>query len=53
MAMSVSLQCLGLIILAAVLLQTIVVAVSVMYFNKVLNTVRYAFVFSFISQVTT
>ncbi|XP_040916763.1 tumor necrosis factor ligand superfamily member 10-like isoform X2 [Toxotes jaculatrix] len=38
MAISVSLQCLGLIILAAVLLQTIAVAVSFMYFNKVLSS---------------
>ncbi len=40
MAISVSLQCLGLITLAALLLQTIAVAVSFMYFNKVLSTVR-------------
>uniref|UniRef100_A0A4W6DQG5 Tumor necrosis factor ligand superfamily member 10 n=1 Tax=Lates calcarifer TaxID=8187 RepID=A0A4W6DQG5_LATCA len=43
MAISISLQCLGLIILAAVLLQTIAVAVSFMYFNKVLNTMRESF----------
>lgn len=43
MAMSISVQSLGLILLAAVLLQTIAVAVSFMYFNKVLNTVRNAF----------
>ncbi|CAJ1074363.1 tumor necrosis factor ligand superfamily member 10-like [Xyrichtys novacula] len=43
MAVSVSLQCLGLIILAAVLLQTIAVAVSFMYFNKVLNTMQESF----------
>ncbi|XP_076013413.1 tumor necrosis factor ligand superfamily member 10-like isoform X2 [Genypterus blacodes] len=38
MAISISLQCLVLVILAAILLQTIAVAVSFMYFNKVLNT---------------
>ncbi|XP_074548341.1 tumor necrosis factor ligand superfamily member 10-like [Halichoeres trimaculatus] len=43
MAVSVSLQCLGLIILAAVLLQTIAVAISFMYFNKVLNTMQESF----------
>ncbi|XP_056249049.1 tumor necrosis factor ligand superfamily member 10-like [Seriola aureovittata] len=43
MAISVSLQCLGLIMLAAVLLQTIAVAVSFMYFNKVLNTMQESF----------
>nr|XP_020472308.1 tumor necrosis factor ligand superfamily member 10-like [Monopterus albus] len=43
MAISISLQCLGLIILAAILLQTITVAVSFMYFNKVLNTMRESF----------
>ncbi|KAM9340997.1 tumor necrosis factor ligand superfamily member 10-like [Symphorus nematophorus] len=43
MAISVSLQCLGLIILAAILLQTIAVAVSFMYFNKVLNTMHESF----------
>ncbi|MED6237772.1 hypothetical protein ATANTOWER_011117, partial [Ataeniobius toweri] len=43
MAISISLQCLGLIILAAILLQTVAVAISFMYFNKVLNTVRHAF----------
>nr|XP_046269274.1 tumor necrosis factor ligand superfamily member 10-like [Scatophagus argus] len=43
MAISVSLQCLGLIILAAVLLQTIAVAVSFMYFNKVLNSMQESF----------
>ncbi|XP_072221872.1 tumor necrosis factor ligand superfamily member 10-like isoform X2 [Leuresthes tenuis] len=42
MAISISVQCLGLIILAAILLQTIAVAVSFIYFNKVLNTVRHA-----------
>nr|XP_015825115.2 tumor necrosis factor ligand superfamily member 10 isoform X1 [Nothobranchius furzeri] len=40
MAISVSLQCLGLIMLAAILLQTVAVAVSFMYFNKVLNTMQ-------------
>ncbi|XP_045918693.1 tumor necrosis factor ligand superfamily member 10-like [Micropterus dolomieu] len=43
MAISVSLQCLGLIILAAILLQTIAVAVSFMYFNNVLNTMQESF----------
>ncbi|XP_078145753.1 tumor necrosis factor ligand superfamily member 10-like [Centroberyx gerrardi] len=43
MAISISLQCLGLIILAAILLQTIAVAVSFMYFNKVLNTMQESF----------
>ncbi|CAK6965939.1 tumor necrosis factor ligand superfamily member 10-like [Scomber scombrus] len=43
MAISISLQGLGLIILAAVLLQTIAVAVSFMYFNKVLNTMQESF----------
>ncbi|KAM6968889.1 tumor necrosis factor ligand superfamily member 10-like [Tautogolabrus adspersus] len=43
MAASVSLQCLGLIILAAVLLQTIAVSVSFMYFNQVLNTMQESF----------
>uniref|UniRef100_UPI0037E924E2 tumor necrosis factor ligand superfamily member 10-like n=1 Tax=Semicossyphus pulcher TaxID=241346 RepID=UPI0037E924E2 len=43
MAISVSLQCLGLIILAAILLQTIAVSVSFMYFNKVLNTMQESF----------
>uniref|UniRef100_A0A8C6PNE7 Tumor necrosis factor ligand superfamily member 10 n=1 Tax=Nothobranchius furzeri TaxID=105023 RepID=A0A8C6PNE7_NOTFU len=33
-------SCLGLIMLAAVLLQTVAVAVSFMYFNKVLNTMQ-------------
>uniref|UniRef100_A0A8C6PQJ4 TNF superfamily member 10 n=1 Tax=Nothobranchius furzeri TaxID=105023 RepID=A0A8C6PQJ4_NOTFU len=33
-------KCLGLIMLAAVLLQTVAVAVSFMYFNKVLNTMQ-------------
>ncbi|XP_017291910.1 tumor necrosis factor ligand superfamily member 10-like isoform X2 [Kryptolebias marmoratus] len=40
MAISLSVQCLGLIILAAVLLQTVAVALSFMYFNKVLNTMQ-------------
>ena len=40
MAVSVSLQSLGLILLAAILLQTIAVSVSFVYFNKVLSTVR-------------
>lgn len=43
MAVSVSLQCLGLIMLAAILLQTIAVAVSFLYFNKVLNTMQESF----------
>uniref|UniRef100_A0A3Q0RAU1 TNF superfamily member 10 n=1 Tax=Amphilophus citrinellus TaxID=61819 RepID=A0A3Q0RAU1_AMPCI len=43
MAMSISVQSLGLIILAAVLLQTIAVAVSFIYFNKVLNTMQDSF----------
>ncbi|KAM4624770.1 tumor necrosis factor ligand superfamily member 10-like isoform 1-T2 [Polymixia lowei] len=43
MAVSISLQCLGLIILAAILLQTIAVAVSFMYFNNVLNTMQESF----------
>ncbi|XP_058472015.1 tumor necrosis factor ligand superfamily member 10-like [Solea solea] len=43
MAISISLQCLGLIILAAVLLQTIAVAISFIYFNKVLNTMQESF----------
>ncbi|XP_047467700.1 tumor necrosis factor ligand superfamily member 10-like isoform X2 [Mugil cephalus] len=43
MAISISVQCLGLIILAAVLLQTIAVAISCMYFNKVLNTMQESF----------
>ncbi|XP_041828882.1 tumor necrosis factor ligand superfamily member 10-like isoform X2 [Melanotaenia boesemani] len=43
MAISISVQCLGLIILAAILLQTIAVAVSFIYFNKVLNTMQESF----------
>ncbi|XP_060938752.1 tumor necrosis factor ligand superfamily member 10-like [Limanda limanda] len=43
MAVSLSLQSLGLIILAAVLLQTIAVAISVIYFNKVLSTMKESF----------
>ncbi|XP_008278329.1 tumor necrosis factor ligand superfamily member 10 isoform X2 [Stegastes partitus] len=43
MAISISVQCLGLITLAAILLQTIAVAVSFMYFNKVLNTMQESF----------
>ncbi|XP_069008758.1 tumor necrosis factor ligand superfamily member 10-like [Embiotoca jacksoni] len=43
MAISISVQCLALIILAAILLQTIAVAVSFMYFNKVLNTMQDSF----------
>ena len=46
MAIPVSLQCLGLITLSAILLQTIAVAVSFMYFNRVLNTVRCVFLSS-------
>ncbi|KAM9842173.1 tumor necrosis factor ligand superfamily member 10-like [Aulostomus maculatus] len=40
MAVSVSLQGLWLIILTAILLQTLAVVVSFMYFNKVLNTMQ-------------
>ncbi|XP_037602571.1 tumor necrosis factor ligand superfamily member 10-like [Sebastes umbrosus] len=43
MAVSVSLQCLGLIMLAAILLQTIAVAFSFVYFNKVLSTMQESF----------
>ncbi|KAM9708727.1 tumor necrosis factor ligand superfamily member 10-like isoform 1-T1 [Menidia menidia] len=43
MAISISVQCLGLITLAAILLQTIAVAVSFIYFNKVLNTMQESF----------
>lgn len=43
MSVSVSVQCLGLITLAAILLQTIAFAVSFMYFNKVLNTMQESF----------
>ncbi|XP_038148302.1 tumor necrosis factor ligand superfamily member 10-like isoform X1 [Cyprinodon tularosa] len=43
MAISVSLQCLGLVILAAILLQTVAVAISFLYFNKVLNTMQESF----------
>lgn len=43
MAISVSPQCLGLVILGAVLLQTIAVAVSFVYFNKVLSTMKESF----------
>ncbi|XP_070835635.1 tumor necrosis factor ligand superfamily member 10-like [Chaetodon trifascialis] len=43
MAVSVSLQCLGLVTLAAILLQTIAVAVSFVYFNKVLSTMQESF----------
>uniref|UniRef100_A0A3Q3WSY0 Tumor necrosis factor ligand superfamily member 10 n=1 Tax=Mola mola TaxID=94237 RepID=A0A3Q3WSY0_MOLML len=43
MAVSVSLPCLGLGVLAAILLQTIAVAVSFVYFNKVLNTMQESF----------
>lgn len=38
-AMVLSVQALGLVVLAAILLQTIAVAVSFMYFSRVLNTV--------------
>lgn len=41
MAVPVSLQCLGLVTLAAILLQTVAAAVSFMYFNRVLSTVRH------------
>ncbi|XP_013875270.1 tumor necrosis factor ligand superfamily member 10 isoform X3 [Austrofundulus limnaeus] len=43
MALLLSLQCLGLIILTAVLLQTVSVALSFLYFNKVLNTMQESF----------
>ncbi|KAM8915725.1 tumor necrosis factor ligand superfamily member 10-like [Spinachia spinachia] len=43
MAVSLSLQSLGLILLAAILLQTIAVAVSFVYFNKVLSTMQETF----------
>ncbi|XP_056867417.1 tumor necrosis factor ligand superfamily member 10-like [Takifugu flavidus] len=43
MASSASLQSLGLITLAAILLQIIAVAVSFVYFNKVLNTMQESF----------
>ncbi|KAI4786974.1 hypothetical protein KUCAC02_036759 [Chaenocephalus aceratus] len=43
MAVSVSLQSLGLILLAAILLQTIAVSVSFVYFNKVLSTMQESF----------
>ncbi|XP_034418602.1 tumor necrosis factor ligand superfamily member 10-like [Cyclopterus lumpus] len=43
MAASLSLQSLGLIMLAAILLQTIAVAVSFVYFNKVLSTMQESF----------
>ncbi|KAK9533917.1 hypothetical protein VZT92_009005 [Zoarces viviparus] len=43
MAVSLSLQSLGLIMLAAILLQTIAVAVSFVYFNKVLSTMQESF----------
>ncbi|XP_037342973.1 tumor necrosis factor ligand superfamily member 10-like isoform X1 [Pungitius pungitius] len=43
MAVSLSLQSLGLILLAAILLQTIAVAVSFVYFNKVLSTIQETF----------
>ena len=40
MASSASLQCLALVTLAAILLQVVGVAVSFIYFSKVLDTVR-------------
>ncbi|KAF3701004.1 Tumor necrosis factor ligand superfamily member 10 Apo-2 ligand [Channa argus] len=43
MAISISLQSLGLVLLAAILFQTIAVAVSFMYFNKVLSTMQESF----------
>lgn len=52
MAISISLQCLGLIILAAILLQTVAVAISFMYFNKVLNTMQDSFSRSSVSCLT-
>uniref|UniRef100_A0A3Q2TIT9 Tumor necrosis factor ligand superfamily member 10 n=1 Tax=Fundulus heteroclitus TaxID=8078 RepID=A0A3Q2TIT9_FUNHE len=52
MAISISLQCLGLTILAAILLQTVAVAVSFVYFNKVLNTMQESFSRSSVSCLT-
>ncbi|MEQ2258497.1 hypothetical protein XENORESO_020554 [Xenotaenia resolanae] len=52
MAISISLQCIGLIILAAILLQTVAVAISFMYFNKVLNTMQESFSRSSVSCLT-
>ncbi|XP_068558472.1 tumor necrosis factor ligand superfamily member 10-like [Cebidichthys violaceus] len=49
MAVSLSLQSLGLIMLAAILLQTIAVAVSFVYFNKVLSTMQESFSHSSVS----
>ncbi|XP_034714288.1 tumor necrosis factor ligand superfamily member 10-like [Etheostoma cragini] len=43
MAVSVSLQSLGLILLTAVLVQTTAVALSFLYFNKVLSTMQESF----------
>nr|XP_040055406.1 tumor necrosis factor ligand superfamily member 10 [Gasterosteus aculeatus aculeatus] len=43
MAVSLSLQSLGLVLLAAILLQTIAVAVSFVYFNRVLSTMQETF----------
>ncbi|KAJ0008611.1 hypothetical protein NQD34_016026 [Periophthalmus magnuspinnatus] len=43
MAIFVSPQCLGMIILGAVLIQTIAVSVSFMYFNQVLSTMKESF----------
>ncbi|XP_056282762.1 tumor necrosis factor ligand superfamily member 10-like [Pseudoliparis swirei] len=43
MAVSLSLQSLGLLTLAAILLQTIAVAVSFVYFNKVLSSMQESF----------
>ncbi|XP_008397445.1 tumor necrosis factor ligand superfamily member 10-like isoform X2 [Poecilia reticulata] len=52
MAISISLQCLGLTTLAAVLLQTVAVAISFMYFHKVLNTMQDSFSRSSVSCLT-
>ncbi|XP_075873761.1 tumor necrosis factor ligand superfamily member 10-like [Nelusetta ayraudi] len=49
MAVPVSLQCLGLVTLAAILLQTVAVAVSFMYFNRVLSTMQDSFFRSSVS----
>lgn len=43
MAVFVSPQCLGMIILGVVLIQTIVVSVSFMYFNQALSTMKESF----------
>ncbi|XP_028293790.1 tumor necrosis factor ligand superfamily member 10-like isoform X2 [Gouania willdenowi] len=43
MAIPVSVQCVGLITLVAILVQTIAVALTFVYFNKVLNTMQDSF----------